>query len=40
MICFIYSKYDILGDNRVRGTRNAHRNFPHALPEAVGVAKT
>jgi hypothetical protein len=38
MIGFISSKFDILGVNRVRGARNAHRYFTRAFPEAVGVA--
>jgi hypothetical protein len=41
MSCFILSKFVILGGNRMRGARNEHRDFPHALPlalpEAMGV---
>jgi hypothetical protein len=38
MICIISFKFDILLGNRVRGARNAHLDFPHTLPEVVGVA--
>jgi hypothetical protein len=37
MICFITSKFDILGGNQVRGAQNAHRDLPHALLGSSGM---